>query len=87
VLTDTEKRRVYDQWKNSGISMGFEKWLNLGKNVHNSMHWMGKKKTEPMVTYKDDIDFNYKTECQPTNIQWERESPNDVLRKFRNYEI
>lgn len=33
ILTDPEKRKAYDAWKNSGIEVPFEKWQALREST------------------------------------------------------
>lgn len=33
MLTDPEKRKAYDAWKNSGIEIPFEKWQALREST------------------------------------------------------
>ncbi|XP_076364353.1 dnaJ homolog subfamily C member 12-like [Tachypleus tridentatus] len=49
VLTDPEMRKLYDKWRRGCIAMPFEQWTNLGKSAHTSMHWVTKKRKEPML--------------------------------------
>ena len=82
ILTDTENRKQYDKWLDSGISLPFEKWLNISRNVHTSLHWMNRRLTNPMITYQEENQL-----WKPNQFKWERDYDDEVLRKFRNYEL
>lgn len=88
VLLDPEKRRKYDRWRKSGLTMSFQKYLDL--NV-TSLHWVCKKSKEPMLPSSeaacpDDIQ-EYKLPENVASYWRQEEPPNELLRKFRNYEI
>lgn len=95
ILCDEEKRKKYDQWRNSGISMSFKQWCSLRDSVQTSMHW-GSVKTKPMIeqdnqhsttqtSYIKQSDFDHvKINSCPG---WQRDEPSEMLKKFRNYEI
>ncbi|XP_064458456.1 J domain-containing protein-like [Ornithodoros turicata] len=88
VLLDPEMRRKYDKWRKSGLTMSFQKYLSM--NV-TSLHWVSRKSKEPMLTASestgmDDIQ-EYKLPENVTSYWKQEEPPNDLLRKFRNYEI
>lgn len=83
VLANPEQRKKYDKWRNSGVAMNFEDWSNLSANVHSSMHWMNSKRSDPMI--KNTTNGN--TSSEEKLSKWESDSPNEMLRKFRNYDI
>lgn len=74
ILTDGEKRKSYDKWLNSGVQTSFHKWNSL--QGQSTMHWVKKVPTKP------GIEFGSKSK-----VEWESDSPNETLRKFRNYDI
>ena len=39
VLLDTEMRRRYDQWIESGLQVSFEDWLSLERRIHPVREW------------------------------------------------
>uniref|UniRef100_A0A087XXC7 DnaJ homolog subfamily C member 12 n=1 Tax=Poecilia formosa TaxID=48698 RepID=A0A087XXC7_POEFO len=49
VLCDEAKRKNYDLWKRSGISIPFQEWRALNDSVKTSMHWAVRTKKEPML--------------------------------------
>uniref|UniRef100_A0A131X9B4 Putative molecular chaperone dnaj superfamily protein n=1 Tax=Hyalomma excavatum TaxID=257692 RepID=A0A131X9B4_9ACAR len=87
VLLDPEKRKKYDKWRKSGLSMSFQQYVNL--NV-TSLHWVTKKTKEPML-----MDSCHQAPLQTrvddssdVLLNWRSKEPADeLLRKFRNYEI
>ncbi|CAH1794244.1 unnamed protein product [Owenia fusiformis] len=48
-LEDPANRRLYDNWKRSGIAMPFEQYTSMKETVKTSMHWAYKTKKEPML--------------------------------------
>ena len=79
VLLNSEMRKKYDQWLNSSLSIPFEQWLNLSKNVHTSMHWVNKKKQEPMLPFYDE---------KSNQFEWTHDMDSKgLLENFRSYEI
>lgn len=69
--------------------MSFEKWSHLGQDVHNSMHWIKRTKNELMIGCGPGLDSDSHKEEQEFQKRtvWKRESGDEMLRKFRNYEI
>ncbi|XP_053476691.1 dnaJ homolog subfamily C member 12 isoform X1 [Ictalurus furcatus] len=55
ILTDETKRRKYDYWLRSSITVPFSEWQSLSDTVKISMHWALKSKKEPMLTAKKDM--------------------------------
>ncbi|XP_049592483.1 dnaJ homolog subfamily C member 12 isoform X1 [Syngnathus scovelli] len=49
VLCNDDKRKNYDLWKRSGVSIPFHDWQALNDSVKMSMHWAVKNKKEPML--------------------------------------
>ncbi|XP_013788070.1 J domain-containing protein-like [Limulus polyphemus] len=92
ILMDPEMRKLYDKWRRGCIAMPFEQWMNLGKSAHSSMHWVTKKRKEPMLigggssNRPDDSPSTLSRPAEEHSV-WKSEPPGDVLRKFRNYEI
>nr|XP_022316215.1 J domain-containing protein-like [Crassostrea virginica]XP_022318901.1 J domain-containing protein-like [Crassostrea virginica] len=43
ILTDPEKRKAYDVWRNSGITVSFEKWQALREATKTTLHWASVK--------------------------------------------
>ncbi|GBM21639.1 J domain-containing protein [Araneus ventricosus] len=95
ILTDTDKRSIYDKWHRSGFAIPFEQFLNLNKACHTSCHWVNKKQKDLML---ENTCNENEASCAKTNEPvsaedsckckaWERDPANEVLRKFRNYEI
>jgi len=53
VLSDDLLRKDYDKWMNSGLCVTYEKWTELSKATHTSLHW-GCMKNEQLALTKDD---------------------------------
>ncbi|XP_061600988.1 dnaJ homolog subfamily C member 12 [Cololabis saira] len=49
VLCHEDKRKNYDLWKRSGITIPFHDWKALSDSVKTSMHWAVKTKKKPML--------------------------------------
>uniref|UniRef100_A0A3B5R3T9 DnaJ (Hsp40) homolog, subfamily C, member 12 n=1 Tax=Xiphophorus maculatus TaxID=8083 RepID=A0A3B5R3T9_XIPMA len=102
VLCDEAKRRNYDLWKRSGISIPFHEWRALNDSVKTSMHWAVRTKKEPMLesckpedlaaSQTDGTSENPSNEAALSDFyhqrfRWASDSPSCLLQKFRNYEI
>ncbi|KAM9726551.1 dnaJ homolog subfamily C member 12 [Menidia menidia] len=49
VLCDEAKRKNYDLWKRSGVTIPFHDWQAMNDSVKTSMHWAVRTKKEPML--------------------------------------
>lgn len=49
VLCNEAKRKNYDLWKRSGITIPFHEWQTWNDSVKTSMHWAVRTKKEPML--------------------------------------
>ncbi|XP_034041382.1 dnaJ homolog subfamily C member 12 isoform X2 [Thalassophryne amazonica] len=49
VLCDESKRKNYDLWRRSGVTIPFHDWQVLQDSVKTSMHWVVRNKKEPML--------------------------------------
>lgn len=49
VLCNEAKRKNYDLWKRSGVTIPFHDWQALNDSVKTSMHWAVRNKKEPML--------------------------------------
>ncbi|XP_027021696.1 dnaJ homolog subfamily C member 12 isoform X2 [Tachysurus fulvidraco] len=56
ILTDETKRKKYDYWLRSGITVPFSEFQALSDTVKMSMHWALKNKKEPMLESAKDRD-------------------------------
>ena len=85
ILLDPDLRKAYDKWLTCGITMSFEKWMNLSKSGH-AFHWVNSKSTKLELEGSSN-----NTETQDSTLRnvdtWQRETPSEALRKFRSYEI
>ncbi|XP_048761936.1 J domain-containing protein-like isoform X2 [Ostrea edulis] len=107
ILTDPDKRQAYDTWRNSGITVPYEKWQALRDATKTTLHWASVK-PQPTIqsqeyrtnmeysSSSDNTDFSAFGSSEPIShaavydnqkLQWERDPPSDILKKFRNYEI
>ncbi|KAG9509789.1 J domain-containing protein, partial [Fragariocoptes setiger] len=89
-LTDSEKRKAYDKWLNSGIAIDFERWLS--NNMGQSMHWAPRTSSRLMIDETPTTDLSVRHEFASIARQhnhfndWNRGN-STLLEKFRNYEI
>ncbi|XP_022599556.1 dnaJ homolog subfamily C member 12 [Seriola dumerili] len=49
VLCNENKRKNYDLWRRSGVTISFHDWQALNDSVKTSMHWAVRDKKEPML--------------------------------------
>lgn len=82
VLCDEGRRREYDRWRESGLSMSWKTWKALLASSHktHSMHWARTKKGPDMITHNT-------TPCTGDSELEERMTSEELIRRFRNYEI
>ncbi|CAF2122569.1 unnamed protein product [Rotaria magnacalcarata] len=93
ILSDDVKRKAYDHWRNSHITISWKTWQSITERSQPTFHWIVTKK-EPMI---ESVQMNNKEEekeeTMDKNVEkikspWKSAEPaNDYLRKFRNYEI
>jgi len=81
VLLDPQTRKFYDQWLYSGIQIPFPRWLNLARSGNASLHWSSPRVTMPMI-HSSDMDG-----AADWSPRWQSDSSDEILRRFRNYEI
>ncbi|KAF3708454.1 DnaJ -like protein subfamily C member 12 J domain-containing protein 1 [Channa argus] len=63
VLCSETKRKNYDLWKRSGVTIPFHDWQALNDSVKTSMHWAVRDKKEPMLEApKAEVPVTSKTE-------------------------
>ena len=59
-MTDPDRRRRYDAWRNSGIAISFKQWIGFKDSVQASMHWVVPKtagrmlQTDNLLVERDD---------------------------------
>ncbi|XP_075215941.1 dnaJ domain-containing protein [Lycorma delicatula] len=102
VLCDPEKRANYDKWRNSGISISYKQWLGMKEHVHQSMHWATMKTKDRMLPEGGEASGGKMPSAASrrasegganihwgarSGMQWDSSAPNEVVSKFRNYEI
>ncbi|XP_029031470.1 dnaJ homolog subfamily C member 12 [Betta splendens] len=49
VLCNETKRKNYDLWERSGVTIPYRDWQALNNSVKTSMHWAVRDKKEPML--------------------------------------
>eukprot|EP01117_Protostelium_nocturnum_P011934 TRINITY_DN4366_c0_g1_i1.p1 TRINITY_DN4366_c0_g1~~TRINITY_DN4366_c0_g1_i1.p1 ORF type:complete len:142 (-),score=48.87 TRINITY_DN4366_c0_g1_i1:175-600(-) len=80
VLGNDEKRKSYDQWRNSSVAISFERWCLLQDEKKNSFHWRISNSTpqiEPQSQSQVKLVVGESSEDGPDSAIW----------KFRNYQI
>jgi hypothetical protein len=84
-------REKYDMWLNSGLCVSWKDWLNRISKNNTVFHWVIPK-TDPMLTDSNEKEtrFSHKN-AENSDLQGFRcsgpHASNDVLSKFRNYQI
>uniref|UniRef100_A0AAQ6IFK3 J domain-containing protein n=1 Tax=Anabas testudineus TaxID=64144 RepID=A0AAQ6IFK3_ANATE len=74
VLCNETKRKNYDLWKRSGVTISFHDWQALNDSVKTSMHWAVRDKKEPMLeASKAEILVT----CQTEDLYSEQGAPGD----------
>ncbi|XP_003741504.1 J domain-containing protein [Galendromus occidentalis] len=97
VLLDAEMRTKYDRWKRSGLAVPFKQYANVN-NI--SFHWASRATKELSVTdgsvaslsKKEDMDYARRqtltgAESSLSNWRAQGATADELLKKFRNYEI
>ncbi|XP_070772361.1 dnaJ homolog subfamily C member 12 isoform X2 [Enoplosus armatus] len=100
VLCNETKRKNYDLWKRSGVTVPFHDWQALNDSVKTSMHWAVRTKKEPMLegsaaeipatSQAEDLHREQeapKSDYCHRRFRWAADSPSSLLQRFRNYEI
>ncbi|XP_058241631.1 dnaJ homolog subfamily C member 12 [Hemibagrus wyckioides] len=88
ILTDETKRRKYDYWLRSSITVPFSEWQALSDSVKISMHWALKSKKKPMLKSAKDTD-EFQADQSETQVAKEGITSNELssggywLHKFR----
>lgn len=49
ILCNETKRKNFDLWRRSGVTISFRDWQALNDSVKTSMHWAIRTKKEPMI--------------------------------------
>ncbi|XP_015235876.1 PREDICTED: dnaJ homolog subfamily C member 12 [Cyprinodon variegatus] len=86
VLCDETKRKNYDHWKRSGVSIPFQEWQALNDSVKTSMHWAVRTKKEPMLEAckpEDPVAFQSEEQENRKNTSDEGSSSDFYHRRFR----
>ncbi|XP_054166984.1 J domain-containing protein-like [Oppia nitens] len=93
ILTDPDMRQSYDKWRTSGMAISFDDWKRLGAAIHVSMHWRNNRQKDLMITSDDHKSCGSSSSSASvvhndrSTVVWNSVGDNDLLRKFRNYEI
>uniref|UniRef100_A0A3P9IHR2 DnaJ (Hsp40) homolog, subfamily C, member 12 n=1 Tax=Oryzias latipes TaxID=8090 RepID=A0A3P9IHR2_ORYLA len=99
VLCDEDKRKSYDLWRRSGVTIPFRDWQALSDSVRTSLHWAVRTKKEPMLEAAGEPKTSGAEERETheagssssdhchQRFRWAADSPSRLLQKFRNYEI
>ncbi|KAF7496684.1 J domain-containing protein [Sarcoptes scabiei] len=106
-LTDPEKRKNYDRWKESGLKISFSKWNSLTNQRHSTFHWKTSndcnraiengenfdkietkyRKSFTNSSYKDPIRSFRENRLDGNRFEIIDSSSDEILKKFRNYQI
>lgn len=80
ILSDSEKRQVYDNWRRSGMAMTFDNWLSLQTRFAPSMHFGTTKK-------QLSLSMTQKHEKTQETILKATDTSTSLLEQFRTYKI
>ncbi|XP_020510121.1 dnaJ homolog subfamily C member 12 isoform X5 [Labrus bergylta] len=101
VLCNQTKRKNYDLWKISGITVSFHNWCALNDSVKTSVHWAVRDRKEPMLeASKAQVPGSAQSartslcDALPSSSDYCHQlwrlvpdSSTSLLQRFRNYEI
>lgn len=86
VLCNETKRRNYDLWRRSGVTIPFHDWQALNDSVKTSMHWAVKKKKEPMLEAPNaEIPVTSQAEDLQSEQEVPRTSSHDAMPSSSDY--
>ncbi|KAF6725569.1 DnaJ-like protein subfamily C member 12 [Oryzias melastigma] len=68
VLCNEEKRKNYDLWRRSGVTIPFHDWQALNDSVKMSMHWAVRTKKEPMLEAPEEPTTS-RADCRPCELE------------------
>ncbi|XP_056148129.1 dnaJ homolog subfamily C member 12 isoform X2 [Lampris incognitus] len=71
VLCNESKRKNYDLWRRSGVSLPFRDWQALNDSVKTSMHWAVRAKKKPML---EGSKANFLVTCPGENLHFGQET-------------
>lgn len=97
ILLDHKRRRDYDRWRTSGLSITYRRWTHLKQNgtLHGSMHWMSSSSSNKIPALLDSADHS-ETSNQATQAERdehfhffnsEADTDSSMLKQFRSYQI
>ncbi|XP_071953314.1 J domain-containing protein-like [Antedon mediterranea] len=92
ILVHPKKRKQYDTWLSSGLHIPYAEWARMKESVKTSMHW-SVVKTDPMIesttkeSQPEDFADKMSVNDQGSAAGWRRQTKNDIIKKFRNYDI
>ncbi|KAG7279828.1 hypothetical protein CRUP_013738 [Coryphaenoides rupestris] len=75
VLCNESKRKNYDLWKRSGVTISFHDWQALKDSVKTSMHWAVRTKKEPML---EETKPEFAMNSQAEDIPVGQDTPEEV---------
>ena len=95
ILTDDLLRKDYDKYLQSGLTISYEKWRKIVKDCsHNSIHWCNSNRNAPRAltqsfvgNFPDNVWDNSKKDDKLETWRQSSKQSNDLLNKFRNYQI
>ncbi|CAL8366482.1 dnaJ homolog subfamily C member 12 [Gadus morhua] len=83
VLCDESKRKNYDLWTRSGVTISFHDWQALKDSVKTSMHWAVRAKKEPMLEEaKSEFAMNSQAEEIPVEQNASEEDSHEPVSSF-----
>ncbi|KAM6922242.1 dnaJ homolog subfamily C member 12 [Lycodopsis pacificus] len=82
VLCNETKRKNYDLWRRSGVTISFHDWQALNDSVKTSMHWAVKSKKEPMLEASN---AGIPVTSQAEDLQSDQQAPYDAMPSASDY--
>ncbi|XP_066534426.1 dnaJ homolog subfamily C member 12 isoform X3 [Hoplias malabaricus] len=83
VLTDETKRKSYDFWLRSRITLPFSEWQSMRGSFKTSMHWAVRTKKAPMLDLAKDVSAaGAESQASPSDMQglMEGKPSDEILR-------
>lgn len=86
VLCNETKRKNYDLWRRSGVSIPYHDWQALNDSVKTSMHWAMRNKKEPMLEASNaEIPATSQAKDLHSEQEAQKISSNDVMPSSSDY--
>jgi DnaJ-class molecular chaperone len=85
-LLNAKRRSMYDRWMNSGLAIDFDQFAARFHDNWSGFHWINHR-SDPMIAFKGKSDQTNQSTSNSKPLEWSSDTSNDLIHKFRNYEI